>query len=101
ASVARPTRAGVEGVPERPPVSAWERETLELYLRRVDLTAARREELAQMIAPALGQRMGGTVKGPVRFMALVLHRVAAATKPRAGVDTRAPGSGESRGAQPG
>ena len=58
-----PTPAELDGFPQRPPLSAWERETLELYLRRVDLTAARREELAQMIAPALAQRMGITVQG--------------------------------------
>jgi len=75
--------AELEGLPQRPPLSAWERETLELYLRRVDLTAARREELALMIAPALGQRMGVTVKDPVRFLALLHHRIAAFTRPRA------------------
>ena len=36
-----------------------------------------------MIAPALGQRMGITVKDPVRFLALLHHRVAATGKPRA------------------
>ena len=71
-----PTAAELEGFPQRPPLSASERETLELYLRRVDLTAARREELAQMIAPALAQRIGVTVKDPVRFLALLHHRVA-------------------------
>jgi uncharacterized RDD family membrane protein YckC len=79
-----PTVQELEGLPQRPPLTAWERETLELYLRRVDLTAARRQELAQMIAPALGQRMGITVKDPVRFLALLHHRVAATGKPRAG-----------------
>jgi uncharacterized RDD family membrane protein YckC len=77
-----PTAAELEGLPQRPPLTAWERETLELYLRRVDLTAARREELAQMIAPALGQRMGVTVRDPVRFLALLHHRIAATARPR-------------------
>ena len=79
-----PTAAELEGFPQRPPLSASERETLELYLRRVDLTAARREELAQIIAPALAQRIGVTVKDPVRFLALLHHRVAATARPRAG-----------------
>lgn len=79
-----PTAAELEALPQRPPLTAWERETLELYLRRVDLTAARREELALMIAPALAQRMGLTVKNPVRFLALLHHRLAATGKPRAG-----------------
>ena len=78
-----PTAAELEGFPQRPPLSASERETLELYLRRVDLTAARREELAQMIASVLAQRIGVTVKDPVRFLALLHHRVAATARPRA------------------
>ena len=78
-----PTAAELEGFPQRPPLSASERETLELYLRRVDLTAARREELAQMIAPVLAQRIGVTVKDPVRFLALLHPRVAATARPRA------------------
>jgi uncharacterized RDD family membrane protein YckC len=80
-----PTPAELEALPQRPPLSAWERETLELYLRRVDLTAARREELAQTIVPALAQRMGLTVKNPVRFLALLHHRIAATGRPRAEV----------------
>ena len=48
----------LDGFPQRPPLSAWERETLELFLRRADLTAARRDELAQMIAPAAGAAHG-------------------------------------------
>jgi len=83
-----PTPAELEGFPQRPPLTAWERETLELYLRRVDLTAARREELALMIAPALGQRMGITVRDPVRFLALLHHRVAASARPRAHTGSR-------------
>jgi uncharacterized RDD family membrane protein YckC len=77
-----PTAAELDVFPQRPPLSAWERETLELYLRRADLTAARREELAQTIAPALAQRMGITFKDPVRFLALLHHRIAATTQPR-------------------
>ncbi|HXU04121.1 MAG TPA: RDD family protein [Polyangia bacterium] len=78
-----PTATELEGFPQRPPLSAWERETLELFLRRSDLTPARREELAQMIAPALAQRMGVTMRNPVRFLALLHHRIAASARPRA------------------
>jgi uncharacterized RDD family membrane protein YckC len=78
-----PTAAELDGLPQRPPLTAWERETLELFLRRVDLTPARREELAQMIAPALGQRVGVVVRDPVRFLALLHHRIAATARPRA------------------
>jgi uncharacterized RDD family membrane protein YckC len=77
-----PTAEELEVIPQRPPLSAWERETLELYLRRVDLTPARREELAQMITPALAQRMGVTVKNPVRFLALIHHRLAGTARPK-------------------
>jgi hypothetical protein len=83
-----PTAAELDGLPQRPPLSAWERETLELYLRRVDLTAARREELAQMIAPALAQRMNVTAKDPVRFLALLHHRIAGTARPQAGARGR-------------
>jgi uncharacterized RDD family membrane protein YckC len=79
-----PGAAELDGFPQRPPLTAWERETLELFLRRVDLTAARREELAQTIAPVLAQRIGVTVRDPVRFLALLHHRVAATGRPRAG-----------------
>jgi len=78
-----PTAAELDALPQRPPLSAWERETLELYLRRVDLTPSRRVELAQMIVPALGPRMGVIVKDPVRFLALLHHRIAATSRPRA------------------
>lgn len=81
-----PTAAELEALPARPPLSAWEKETLELYLRRVDLTPARRTELAQMIAPTLGQRLGITVRDPVRFLALLHHRIAAAPRPRVGAN---------------
>jgi len=85
-----PTAAELDALPQRPPLSAWERETLELYLRRADLTSARREELAQMIVPALGQRMGVLVRDPVRFLALLHYRIAALTRPRA--DRPVPGA---------
>jgi uncharacterized RDD family membrane protein YckC len=79
-----PSAVELDGFPQRPPLTAWERETLELFLRRVDLTAARREELAQTIAPVLAQRIGVTVKDPVRFLALLHHRLAATGRPRGG-----------------
>jgi uncharacterized RDD family membrane protein YckC len=85
-----PTAGELEGFPQRPPLSAWERETLELFLRRVDLTAARRAELAETIAPALAQRIGVTAKDPVRFLALLHHRVSATARPRAGAAAPAP-----------
>lgn len=80
-----PLREGeLDGFPQRPPLSVWERETLELFLRRADLTAARRDELAQTIAPVLAQRMGLQARNPVRFLALLHHRAAATARPRGG-----------------
>jgi hypothetical protein len=43
-------------------------------LRRRDLSHARRLELAEMIAPTLGARLGMKTGDPVRFLA-VLHQV--------------------------
>lgn len=77
-----PTAAELEGLPQRPPLSAWERETLELFLRRTDLTDARREELALVIAPTIAARLGRSFKDPVRFLALVHHRAAGPTPAR-------------------
>jgi uncharacterized RDD family membrane protein YckC len=72
-------------VPQRPRLDAWEQETLELLLRRTDLGPARRQELAEMIAPALGRRLGVPVADPLRFVALVHHRVQASARPVATV----------------
>lgn len=50
-----------------------EREAIELLLRRRDLSPARRTELAEMVAPVLGARLGVRVANPVRFLALAHH----------------------------
>lgn len=60
-------------LPSRPRLSAWERESLELFLRRTDLGPARRQELADMVAPALSRRLGVPPMDPVRFLALLQH----------------------------
>jgi len=76
----------IAGVSGRPRLTVQERETLELFLRRADLTAARREELAATIAPVLVERMGGnlTYRDPVRFLALVHDRATSGRAPQAG-----------------
>jgi uncharacterized RDD family membrane protein YckC len=76
-----PTPAELERFPQRPPLTAAERETLELYLRRADLTDGRREELAYMAAPVFAQRMGMWFKDPVRFLGLLHHRATAPSAP--------------------
>ena len=37
-----------------------------------------------MIAPVLSQRIGVPVRDPVRFLALLHHRIAGPARPRAG-----------------
>ena len=101
-----PTAAELEPYPPRPRLTAWERESLDLFLRRTDLGPARRQELAVMIAPGLAKRLGipvawgeggfpaaapsreawnpprvpQTVTDPVRFLALVHLRAQASTR---------------------
>jgi uncharacterized RDD family membrane protein YckC len=70
--------AELEGLPQRPPLSAMERESIELFLRRTDLGPARRQELADMLAPALAKRMGVRFADSVRFLGLLHHRASAA-----------------------
>ncbi len=62
-------------IPQRPPVSPAEIEAIELLLRRIgQLSHAREEELAGMIAPIIAHRMRARYRDPVRFLALVYHR---------------------------
>src|SRR5258708_3097797 len=44
-----PTADELGAFPLRPPLSAWERESVEMFLRRADLTEARRPELAEIV----------------------------------------------------
>jgi hypothetical protein len=53
---------------------ADELEGLVLFLRRRDLSAPRRLELAEMIAPILARRMAVPTGDPVRFLALLHER---------------------------
>jgi uncharacterized RDD family membrane protein YckC len=74
------TREELELIPARPSLSAWERESLELFLRRAELGPDRKAELAAMIAGSLARRLGVTLRDPVRFLALVHHRLAGARR---------------------
>jgi uncharacterized RDD family membrane protein YckC len=64
----------LERLPPRPQLSAAEREALDLFVRRTDLTKIRRIELAETVAPALARRLGARFDDPVRFLALLHHR---------------------------
>jgi uncharacterized RDD family membrane protein YckC len=72
----------LEALPTRPPLSADELEALDLFLRRGDLSGPRRQELAEMVAPIFGQRMGVRIGDPVRFLALVYERAVGSRRPR-------------------
>jgi uncharacterized RDD family membrane protein YckC len=89
-----PSPSELEPLPQRPRLTGDERESLELFLRRSDLGPARRQELADMIAPALARRLGVPPGDPVRLLALVHHRAQAANRsaPPAGPPSARPGT---------
>ncbi len=72
-----PTPEELDAIPQRPDLSSWERESLELFVRRRALSEARRRELAELVAPLLQQRfsMSRAPADPARFLALVVHRM--------------------------
>ena len=73
-----PTADELNALPPRPPVTPDELEAIELFLRRSHLSPQRRLELAEMVVPALAQRMGLRPSDPIRFLG-VLHRRATRT----------------------
>jgi uncharacterized RDD family membrane protein YckC len=76
-----PAASELAALPHRPPLSPSERDAIEQLLRRRDLAAARRGELAEMVAPLFADRMGlPRPTDPLRFLELVHHRL---TAPRA------------------
>lgn len=72
-----PTAAELAALPSRPPLAVWEREAIELFLRRTDLAPARRDELAARVAPVFARRLGARPGDPVRYLALLHHRAMA------------------------
>jgi uncharacterized RDD family membrane protein YckC len=68
-----PTTAEIGAFPHHIVLPLPEREAIELLLRRRDLSPARRSELAEMIAPVVGRRLGMKTGDPVRFLALLYH----------------------------
>ncbi len=61
-------------LPHRPPLSPDELEAIELFLRRPRLSAARRQELAEIVVPGLARRMNARQGDPVRFLGLLHQR---------------------------
>jgi uncharacterized RDD family membrane protein YckC len=71
----------LDALPPRPALTPAEREAIDLFLRRRDLSAARRRELADMLAPRLAARLAVGVSDPVRFLGLLHERMAGARRP--------------------
>jgi uncharacterized RDD family membrane protein YckC len=70
-----PSRAELSALPSRLPVSNEELDAIELYLRRApSLTTSRAEELAEMLAPRIAERLGARYREPRRFLATVYTR---------------------------
>jgi uncharacterized RDD family membrane protein YckC len=70
-----PTPHELERLPERPPLSPGDVEAIELFLRRAgELSPARENELAEMIAPLYARRLGVRYRDAARFLALLYHR---------------------------
>jgi uncharacterized RDD family membrane protein YckC len=66
----------IDWLPARPPLANDELEAIELFLRRRGaLAPAREHELASIVAPTLAKRMGLRYQDPVRFLALLFHKV--------------------------
>lgn len=84
------TAAELAGLPHRPPLSAEEREAIELYLRRTNLSEARRIELAELVAPVLARRMNVPAADPVRFLGLLHERALGSRRPPGEVPPVAP-----------
>jgi uncharacterized RDD family membrane protein YckC len=65
------SEAELAGFPPRVVLTLSEREAIELLLRRRDLSAARRSELADTIAPLFAHRFNMKTGDSVRFLALL------------------------------
>jgi len=82
-----PTARELASLPQRLPLSGDEIEALELFLRRAHkLPPLRVHELAEMVAPTFGARVGiGSIRDPFRFLQVLFARargVAAAPEHR-------------------
>lgn len=69
------TPAELRSIPQRLPLSADEREAVDLFLRRSErLAQARATELAELVAPIFARRLRVRYRDPVRFLGLLQHR---------------------------
>lgn len=70
-----PTARELSRIPARPGLSGQELEALELFVSRFgQLSEARQEELAEIIAPELARRLGLRFRSPARFLGLLYFR---------------------------
>jgi hypothetical protein len=72
-----PFAAEYDALPARPSVSIEEAEALLLFARRDDVSDARRDELATMIAPRFAARFGLASYDPVRLLEALHARLEA------------------------
>lgn len=78
----RAIEAEAARLPQRPALRREERQALALFVRRRPrLTQQRAEELADLIAPALAQRLGVTYQNSAAFLEAVHQRVSAPVTP--------------------
>jgi len=69
-----PSKAELEWLPKHVELSAGERESIELFMRRVaELPEARSDELAEILAAPLSKRLRLRYSHPARFLGLVYH----------------------------
>lgn len=70
-----PTASELKSIPQRVPLTGEELDAVELFLRRQGkLSAARENELAEMVAPTFARRIGVRYKDAARFLGLLHHR---------------------------
>lgn len=70
-----PTARELARIPARPGLNAQEVEALELFVSRFgQLSEARQEELAEIIAPEFAKRLGLRFRSPARFLGLLYFR---------------------------
>jgi uncharacterized RDD family membrane protein YckC len=71
-----PSARELASLPQRLPLSGEELDAVEVFLRREHrLPPARAHELAEMIAPTFGGRIGiGSIRDPVRFLKILYAR---------------------------
>lgn len=86
-----PTARELSRIPARPGLNAQELEALELFVSRFgQLSEARQEELAEIIAPEFARRLGLRFRSPARFLGLLYFRATRGVLPEETQAARSP-----------